>query len=381
MYCISINHKSASVELRRKFAFAPDIQYRFMHDVCSLKDAEQCVILCTCNRTEVYFCGCSSSCNNVQKLLSEYSGVSVQEIVPHIMQFSSDSAIIHLFRVACGIDSMVIGEDEILGQIKNAYISAKEQDTVSYEMNMMFQAAIACAKRVKTNTGLSSRSSVSIATLAANQAASISRKEVKVLLIGASGKTGLTIMKNLLSHKNVKVTVTQRRRGAITEVAEKCGAKIVEYSSRYKYMDDADCVISATSSPHYTVTLNGILDALKTSKKRMFIDLAVPPDIDSEIASIPKAELIGIDCFNKLAKENNELKISSAEAANEMIFEDVETLKRELVFHEYIQYFDQIKTAISKRPVEELFYQLKSQLMHDQLKNVLEAMKNFSEKD
>lgn len=136
-------------------------------------------------------------------------------------------------------------------------------------------------KKIKTETAIS-KTSVSVATLASNEAAKFKDGELNVLVIGATGKVGSTVVKNLLSHKGISVTVTSRKHKAET-VFENTGANVIDYDERYKAFDFADCVISATSGPHYTVTYYDLKKNIKTEKSRLFIDLAVPPDIDENI--------------------------------------------------------------------------------------------------
>ena len=325
MYCISVNYKNSDVNIRKKLAFSENVQKEFLTGLINGKTVSECVILCTCNRTELYFCGNEDSLNTVQNLLSNYSGIECDLLKKHLYLFYSDKAVMHLFRVVSGIESMVIGEDEILGQIKLAYTMAKDLGMTGYELNMTFQSAMACAKKIKTQTALS-KTSVSTATLAGNEIAHFKDK-VNVLVIGATGKIGTVLVKNLLSHKNVSVIATSRKH-SVESVQTKANITIANYADRYSYMDSADCVVSATASPHYTVTYYDLKKNIKTDKPRLFIDLAVPPDIDGSVAEIKGLKLIGIDYFEKLAKNNNELKLDSVESAKEIIKEESDVLKR-----------------------------------------------------
>mgnify|MGYP002739648938 CR=1 FL=1 len=299
MYCLSVSHKTSNVVVRKKLAFPDEQKKTFLDELYYSENISECLILCTCNRTEVYFCGDESSVKTVETVLSDFSGIDFDELKKYICLFYGDRALLHLFRVAGGIESMVIGEDEILGQLKRAYAFAKDNGTVAYELNMCVQAAVACAKKIKTETAIS-KTSVSVATLASNEAAKFKDGELNVLVIGATGKVGSTVVKNLLSHKSISVTVTSRKHKAET-VFENTGANVIDYDKRYKAFDFADCVISATSGPHYTVTYYDLKNNIKTEKSRLFIDLAVPPDIDENIPKISGVRLINIDCIKQLA--------------------------------------------------------------------------------
>lgn len=371
MNCISISYKNANVGFRKRFAFIPQVQRKFLEETVKSRYISQCVLLCTCNRTEVYFCGNENSEDEVADILARFGGMSVSELSPHIMIFRDNSSVTHLFKVVCGIDSMVIGEDEILGQTKCAYAFALECGTVSYDLNIIFQSSFACAKKIKTQTALS-KTSVSVATLAANEAARLSGN-VNVLVIGATGKTGLTVLKNLTSHKNIKVRATLRSHNPKFNFAEKSGIETVDYYERYHYIDDADCIISATSSPHYTVTLYDLKKHLETDKNRLFIDLAVPPDIDRAIAEIDSIRLINIDYFEQLAAENNVLKRSSVDEAKAFIAKAIDTLKKDLAFHDFLPMLKGAKENFSDKSFEEILYRLKADISAESFSEVLKS--------
>lgn len=378
MYCISVSYKSADIELRKKLAFSENICKKITSELISGNCITQCVMLCTCNRTEVYFCGRKGAEKEVIRALADNAGITETLLSKHLLFFYGDNAILHLFKVACGIDSMVIGEDEILGQTRTAYLSAKENNAVAYELNMIFQAAFACAKKIKTQTALS-KTSVSIATLAANEAAKLGGG-VNVLVIGASGKTGSTVLKNLVSHKNISVKATLRHHNSNLKFIEDMRIETVDYNKRYENINDADCVISATSSPHYTITLYDLKKYLSVKKKRLFIDLAVPPDIDNSIISLDGVQLVNIDYFEQLARENNAVKINSVDIANKIIADDVDTLKKDLIFHEFLPSLDTVKKSLSDKPLEELIYRMKSDTSSDEFSAFLRVILLISNK-
>ncbi len=377
MYCISINYKNSDVNIRKKLAFSENVQKEFLTELINGKTVSECVILCTCNRTELYFCGNEDSLNTVQNLLSNYSGIECDLLKKHLYLFYSDKAVMHLFRVVSGIESMVIGEDEILGQIKLAYTMAKDLGMTGYELNMTFQSAMACAKKIKTQTALS-KTSVSTATLAGNEIAHF-KDRVNVLVIGATGKIGTVLVKNLLSHKNVSVIATSRKHSA-ESVQTKANITIANYADRYSYMDSADCVVSATASPHYTVTYYDLKKNIKTDKPRLFIDLAVPPDIDSSVTEIGGLKLIEIDYFEKLAKNNNELKLDSVESAKEIIKEESDVLKKDIAFHFFLPHMESVKNKLSENSLEEILYKFKAELPSEEFIKILDAFKSCGEK-
>lgn len=377
MYCISISHKTSNVFVRKKLVFSDEQKKSFLDGLFYSENISECLILCTCNRTEVYFCGDETSVKSVETALSDFSQIDFDEFKKYICLFYGDKALFHLFRVAGGIESMVIGEDEILGQLKRAYAFAKDNGTVSYELNMCIQAAVACAKKIKTETALS-KTSVSVATLAANEASKFRNGEMNAIVIGATGKVGSTVVKNLLSHKGVNVTVTSRKHNS-EAVFENTDVNVIDYNERYEALDTADCVISATSGPHYTITYYDLKSNIKSQKPRLFVDLAVPPDIDENVEKINGAKLINIDCIKQLARENNARKLDSIESAKEIISDEIETLKKDLAFHEFLPCMQSVKNAMPSDFSEKFIYKLKSDVSADEFEKILEIYRKCGE--
>ena len=357
MNCLSINYKKADADVREKFAFPPETRAVLR---ASLGNS---VVLCTCNRTEIYFS--DSDPGTAAALLAEYSGTD--GVSEYLRTYSGTSAIRHLYRVACGIDSMIIGEDEILRQVKEAYAEAADQHCTDFELNTVFQAAMTCAKRIKTETALS-RIPVSAATIAANEAAAMGEC-VNVLMIGASGKIGSSVLKNLLPRPNVHITQTARAHAA--GYMHYDNTETVPYDRRYEYMDAADCIISATSSPHYTVTGNRFRAAVNTVKPRLLIDLAVPADIERAVLRTEGVRLIGIDDLGELARTNNELKMSAAEQAESIIDEEIDELLKKLAFHAFLPKLAEVREAVSRLTFDEMLYRLRDGLDSAQFSAVL----------
>lgn len=371
MYAYSIHYRRAPIEIRSRFAFSSDIRTK-LSAALTAEGVSGHVILCTCNRTELYLSGDVN--HDISTLLAAYSGMAQDEISSYLRTYYADSAYRHLFRTACGADSMILGEDEILRQVKSAYAESIERQTADFEIHTAFQAAIACAKRIKTDTALSN-TPVSAATIAANEAAKCG-ESVRVLMIGAGGQIGSSTLKNLLAHKNVSVTVTVRS-GSAAIVPE--GVQTLPYAERYAYMDDADCIISATASPHFTVTAKQFADALHTQKPRLLIDLAVPRDIEPAAGLLPDARLINIDEFAQLARENRTLRESMAVQADSIIAEEIDALKKKLLFHNLLPELSQITQRMAEIPPEQLIYQLKDALDSRAFAAVAKALRTIGE--
>lgn len=380
MECISISFKSAPEEIRRIFVFTQEEKKQL------LEQAGQAVLLATCNRTEIYTSGKESLFPVLERLLAEKSGMEETELRRIAKRFQGKKALEHLYRVTCGMDSMVLGEDEILGQVRQAYLFSCEEHRTGYELNTAFQGALACAKKIKTETDIS-KSSVSIATLVSNevfrtenarmkaegaQSAQSGHEEgLRVLLIGGSGKMGSIILKNLLDRGSIQVYATKRNH-SVTD-RERSNLTVVDYGERYRYLELADVIISSTESPHYTITAGKAADFLKDGRERLFIDIAVPADIDREIALLPGCRLIAIDDFRELAGRNNLRKQQAIADAGELMNEELETLYKTLAFHEAAGQLNDWKESFAGCGLDKILFFLRDNLDSDSFQAVLEA--------
>lgn len=349
MFVVSVNHKTASTEFRQSFAFDEDKTKLFFR---RLNEAgiEECVYVNTCNRCEVYGVG------NVSKLLpvwAELAGASVEELKENVLFFDGNGAVNHLFHVAAGFESMVLGEDEILRQIKNAYFYSMEEGFTGFELNTIFQSAIACAKRIKTETKLS-KSSVSVASLAATKIHNFAHDNKKVMIIGATGDTGNKVLKNLLSYGDCEIYVTKH-----IHQLNAANVITIPYEDRYKYINDMDVVVSATKSPHYTITYGKLVDNNWEERDRMFIDLAVPKDIDEDILKLGKIKLITIDDFEAIAKENNSIKLQEKESGEVIIEEEINDLLKDLIFHNNREKLKALKTSAPEVNFQQFLFKYK----------------------
>lgn len=296
MNCLTIDYKLAKVSYRKAFAFSQGKRAFLME---AFRPLGGCVLLCTCNRTELYFL-CARQ--QAESLLEQAAGRSPDRFA----FFSGLQGVEHLFSLAAGLESMLIGEDEILGQLKNSYETAR-QAGLTQGMDTVFQAAIACGKRVRSETKISSLA-CSVATLAANEVFHFGPAEKKVLLIGASGQIGSAVYKNLQCRKELTLLVTSRHH-------EREEERTLPYENRYQCLDLADVVLCCTASPHMVLTLEEVKRHLVTEKERLFLDLSVPPDIDPEVSQLSGCRRVGIDDLRAAAEENNQKKQGEIQSA------------------------------------------------------------------
>ena len=372
MECISISHKTAASGERQKFYIPGETAGDFLKKVRAAAGVEQCVLISTCNRTEIYVQGEENRFPGLEETLADFSGSESEQIRNLARRYQGRKALRHLFRVVCGMESMVLGEDEILGQTRDAYMSAKEAGNTGFELNSAFQAALACAKRVKTETMIS-KTAVSVATLAASEVARLPLSHKTVLLMGSSGQMGSIILKNLLSQKNVRIIATVRSHNGICLSG---GGQVthVDYQERYAALEEADAVISATASPHYTLTAGRVQKAIRSWKERLFLDISMPPDLDVQIGKLAHCRLVALDDVKGLARENNRRKQQAFADAEEILEEELEKLCKTLAFHRFTEADAQWKERYAGCSGEKLLYLLRDGLDSGSFERVLQTL-------
>lgn len=378
MECISISHKTAESAKRQKCYIPGERTAEFCREVMAVCGVEQCVFLSTCNRMEVYVQGEGNLFRALEEVLAEAAGCDGEWIRGLARRYQGRRALNHLFRVACGMESMVVGEDEILGQVRDAYGFAREAGHTGYELNCVFQAALACAKRVKTET-MMSKTSVSVATLAANEVFRMPLSHKTVLLMGSSGQMGGIILKDLLSQENIRVIATTRSHNGICRSSNP-RIENVPYQDRYNYVAEADAVISATASPHYTMTAGRVREALqgaKEKKERLFIDISMPPDLDAAIGKLERCRLVALDDIKRLAEENNRLKQQALIDAEEILEEELERLCKALAFHRFTEKDAGWKERYESCSAQKLLYFLRDELDSASFAAVLRVLESW----
>lgn len=372
MECISISHKTAESAERERCFIPKERRDDFLREIAAVDGVEQCVLVTTCNRTEIYVQGEGSCFRNLEEVMARAAGSDGEWVRGLARRYQGRRALHHLFRVVCGMESMVIGEDEILGQVRDAYGHAKEAGYTGYELNCVFQAALACAKRVKTETMIS-KTSVSVATLAANEVFRMPLPHKTVLLMGSSGQMGGIILKDLLSQDNIRIIATVRSHNGLMQSGSP-RVENVTYQERYAYLEAADAVISATSSPHYTLTAGRVQKSIKTKKERLFLDISMPPDMDAEIGKLEQCRLVSLDDMKELAEGNNRLKRQALADAEEILEEELEMLCKVLAFHRFTEEDACWKERYGSCSAQKLLYLLRDELDSASFEAVLQVL-------
>ena len=355
--------------------------------------ASGAVLVSTCNRTELYYtpaawsafgagrsCGAPtraagvSSLARAQELLALCKRQDVHVLRKYCRSYLGADAVRHLFSVAAGLDSMVLGENQILGQLRQAYKAAFADGCTDFYLNTVFQRALSCAKRVKTETNLS-KTTESIATLAVKAIMAFAAERgqgsaadapdaATVLLIGASGQTGGVIVRELAERSGVRVFATVRRHHALPALPH---VQHIGYDERYAYLDRADVVVSATASPHYTLSYDDAVRDLRTKKPRLFLDLAVPNDIEPDLANVAGVSVRNIDSFTKIAAEHNQQKRQGVVQAGDIVAEEVDAAVKELLFHRELDFIQDFGTQLQARTGMQLVYEMRRAATADEL--------------
>ena len=305
---IGLSHRSSPVTVRERFAFAESIIPDVLQKLRTDGGVNEAVILSTCNRVEIYAATDRSEREAVEALrrfLLEHHNYQ-EPLTTEIYGYSEPHSLEHLFKVACGIDSMVLGETEILGQLKKAYDVALQHKHTGGRLNKAFQKAFNIAKQIRTETNIQ-RGSTSVGSVAVELAEKIfsSLKHRQVMIIGA-GDTGEKTARALLSRGAQSIMVSNRSHDRAVALAAELGGKAIHFDEWAKEFGHIDIVISSTAAPHYILDRKKLEPLMKLRKNRslLLIDIAVPRDIDPEVNFLENVYLYNIDDLQAIAADS-----------------------------------------------------------------------------
>jgi glutamyl-tRNA reductase len=360
---LGINHKTASLETREKVAFAGKHKAEAYSDLVCGGPIGQCVILSTCNRTEIYALASDAEAGRAAliAMLEKVRGATCAELENCLYYYSGPEAVAHLFRVTAGLDSMILGETQILGQVKEAYDKAVQLGSIGKELHGLFQQAVRCAKKVQTDTKIN-HNSVSVSYIAVEML----RKEIgsfegmRVLVIG-TGKMSRLTLKHLHDLGAQDIWVTNRTHARARELARQFDGKTVDFSRKKENLPAIDIIISSTGAPHLLLRKDDMeqVMTLRNNKPVFIIDLAVPRDIDPEISKLKNIFLYDMDSLQQVVAGNQQERKKEASAARNMIaleaeeFQDwFKTLAVGPVIRALRHKADQIRTAETAKYIE-----------------------------
>ena len=318
---LGINHKTAPVHVREKVAFAPDHLPRQLRDANGTHGVQEVAILSTCNRTELYFCAEHQDASSLLQWMHEIHDVPLAELDACHYSLTGEEAVQHIMRVASGLDSLILGEPQILGQMKSAYAVAQEAGTLGPELDRLFRQTFTVAKQVRTDTAIG-ENPVSVAYAAVNLAQRIFSNlcDSRALLIGA-GETIDLVAKHLVDAGVTDITVANRTLARAEALAQQFGAKAILLSDISEELYKADIVIASTASPLPILGKGTVERALRKRKHApMFmVDIAVPRDIEGEVAELDDVYLYSVDDLKDIIEENVRQRESAAVDAQEII--------------------------------------------------------------
>ena len=330
LHLAGLNHKTAPVELRERVSFDASVLDTCLRELKHFKGLEEGLILSTCNRVEVLVSAADDADAKgcIETFLETTSQLVGSKLRSHMYHLEGKDAIHHLFRVASSLDSMVVGEPQILGQIKAAFSAAKQAGVAGQDLEFVLTRAFGVAKRVRTETEIGS-SAVSISFAAVELAREIfgSLKDKKVMLIGA-GKMSELAARHLKRSGIGEVLVTNRTLNRAEQMAALFSGKVVEYGDMLKALPGVDIAITSSGAPHFILTEANMRPVMAARRHRpMFlIDIAVPRNIAPEVNSLEAVFLYDIDDLGRVVEKNLKGRQSEAEQAETIIAEEVEKI-------------------------------------------------------
>ncbi len=327
---IGLNHKTAPVDVRERFSIPKEALRKGLANLAEYSGINEAVVLSTCNRSEMYAVvdDVETDADALKQFLFDLTG-NEEDIDEYLFTFVDEECIRHLFRVASSLDSLVLGEGQILSQVKAAYAMAREAGTTSTVLNTLFHRAIATGKRVRTETRIACNSvSVSYA------AVELARKELgslegrKALIFGA-GKMAKLTAQHLISHGVQKIYVANRHIEKARELAAEIDGEAIPFEGALKQAVDVDVIVTSTGAPHYVVKSWETRQLMTKRKGRplFFIDIAVPRDVEPEAGEIKGVTLYNIDALESVVDDHVRARRAEAKGAARIVEEEVRSIE------------------------------------------------------
>ncbi|AQY40962.1 glutamyl-tRNA reductase [Bacillus thuringiensis] len=328
---VSVNYRTAPVEFREKLTFQAAELERAMTTLQNQKSVLENVIVSTCNRTEIYAVVDQLHTGRyyIKKFLADWFQLEIEEVAPYLTIFEQDGAIDHLFRVTCGLDSMVVGETQILGQIKDSFLEAQQVKATGTIFNELFKQVITLAKRAHSETTIGeSAMSVSYAAVELGKKIFGELTDCHVLILGA-GKMGELALQNLYGSGARKVTVMNRTLSKAEVMAEKYMGHAKSLSELQCALLEADILISSTGASEYVITKEMMtkVEKMRSGRPLFMVDIAVPRDIDPAIDELEGSFLYDIDDLQGVVEANRAERLKEAEKIQFMIEEEIVLFK------------------------------------------------------
>ena len=335
LIAFGINHKTAPVDIREKVAFAPEKMEDALHQCINKGHVSEAAIVSTCNRTELYFSlHENEAINNIKSSdiamqldwFCHYHQLKKDDVEPYLYLHSNNEAVQHILRVASGLDSLVLGEPQILGQIKDAYNTANHAGTIGRQLNRLFQHTFSVAKQVRTDTAIGANPvSVAFAAVSLSKRIFADLSKHSALLIGA-GETTELVAQHLVNQGVKKIIVSNRTVERAQVLANKFDAEAIALSAMPERLVEADIIIASTASQLPILGKGAVERALKQRKHRpiFMVDIAVPRDIEPEVGELDDVYLYTVDDLHEVIEEGRQSREEAAVQAEEIIVHQVD---------------------------------------------------------
>src|SRR4051812_10583059 len=346
LFAVGVSHRTAPIELRETVDFARRGVQVALEALRERNVAREAVVLSTCNRAEIY-AGADSeaAAESCGRFIGEFNGVAWQTLEPHVVVYRGPEAASHLFRVAAGLDSLVVGEPQILGQVKNAFSAAAELKSTGALTHRLFTTAFSVGKRVRSETGLGEGAvSVSYAAIALARKIFARLKGLNVLILGAGEMAALTGT-HLRAQDVGQLTIASRTLASAESLARELEGRAVPWTSLPQALSAADIVVTATGSPEPVLTRARVEDAMRPRRGRplFIIDIAVPRDVDPDAGGLDQVFLYNIDDLQTIVKENLARRTTEVQHAESIVQEEVDR------FRAWMQSRDVVPTVVALR--------------------------------
>ncbi|EGT0643918.1 glutamyl-tRNA reductase [Citrobacter braakii] len=400
LLALGINHKTAPVSLRERVTFSPDTLDQALDSLLAQPMVQGGVVLSTCNRTELYLS--VEEQDNLQEALvrwlCDYHNLNEEDLRNSLYWHQDNDAVSHLMRVASGLDSLVLGEPQILGQVKKAFADSQKGHLNASALERMFQKSFSVAKRVRTETDIGA-SAVSVAFAACTLARQIfeSLSTVTVLLVGA-GETIELVARHLREHQVKKMIIANRTRERAQVLADEVGAEVISLSDIDARLQDADIIISSTASPLPIIGKGMVERALKNRRNQpmLLVDIAVPRDVEPEVGKLSSAYLYSVDDLQSIISHNLAQRKAAAVEAETIVAQETSEFMAWLraqgaseTIREYRSQSEQIRDELTAKALaalqqggdaqaimQDLAWKLTNRLIHAPTKSLQQAARD-----
>jgi glutamyl-tRNA reductase len=346
--CLGLNHTTAPLALRETLALGEDVvRIALSRLACGHVPTplNELALISTCNRIELYAASSEPAFAELEAFLSAVSGVPVDQFRPHLYRFEGIGAARHLFEVAAGLDSLIVGEPQILGQVTRALELAREQNTAGSLLNRLFQAAIHAGKRTRTETAIS-RNAASVSSLAASLSEravhNISEAQIVILGAGEMAELAVEALRKRGAQKILVVNRTLERAQALTQ---RWNAQAATFENLQAALDSADILIASTGAPHTIISREMVAETMRRRAERplVLIDIAVPRDIEPEAASLPQVKLYDMDKLNAQLEYSLMERLAEVPQVRNILNEEL------FLFEEYLNSLDMLPLIATMR--------------------------------